>query len=111
MFITEQQATDYLIATGTSNPTDQQIADMQAELESNYKFNLLRAERDALLAKCDWMVMPDRTATQEQLDYRQALRDLPSNVTADQIEINEKGELINYPMVENPMFPVPEVIA
>ena len=110
MFITEQQAIDFLSSTGNANPTDQQITDKRQELEDQYKFNILRMERDQLLSKCDWMVMPDRTATEEQLNYRQALRDLPSNVTADQIEINENGELINYPMVENPMFPVPEVI-
>lgn len=37
-----------------------------------------RTQRDALLAETDWWVLPDRTVTQEQLDYRQALRDVPS---------------------------------
>jgi len=36
----------------------------------------LRAERNALLSSTDWWVLPDRTPTQEQLDYRQALRDI-----------------------------------
>lgn len=47
----------------------------------------VREQRDALLAQTDWWVLPDRTATQAQLDYRQALRDItaqagfPNDVT------------------------------
>lgn len=36
----------------------------------------LRAERDKLIAETDWWVLPDRTPTEEQLAYRQALRDI-----------------------------------
>ena len=58
----------------------------RAELEA-YKRDVLpgiqlqnlRAERNRLLAETDWWVLPDRTATPEQLAYRQALRDLPAN--------------------------------
>jgi len=39
----------------------------------------LRIERDRRLAETDWWVLPDCTATTEQLAYRQALRDLPAN--------------------------------
>ena len=42
---------------------------------------LLRKERDRLIAETDWWVLPDRTPTDEQLAYRQALRDLPSTAT------------------------------
>jgi len=38
---------------------------------------IIRSDRDAFLAATDWWVLPDRTATQAQLDYRKALRDLP----------------------------------
>lgn len=41
--------------------------------------NIARQERDIKIAGTDWWVLPDRTATQAQLDYRQALRDLPSS--------------------------------
>jgi len=41
----------------------------------------LRAERDRLLAETDWWVLPDRTASAEQLAYRQALRDLPATTS------------------------------
>ena len=42
---------------------------------------LLRSHRDELIAETDWWVLPDRNPTQEQLSYRQALRDLPQNST------------------------------
>ena len=41
----------------------------------------LRAERDRLLTETDWWVLPDRTASAEQLAYRQALRDLPATTS------------------------------
>lgn len=37
-----------------------------------------RSRRDGLLAETDWWVLGDRTATEAQLSYRQALRDLPT---------------------------------
>lgn len=40
---------------------------------------ILREERNTFLTDSDWMVLPDRTATDAQLAYRQALRDLPAN--------------------------------
>ena len=48
---------------------------------------MVRKDRDAKLAKTDWWVLSDRTATDEQLAYRQALRDItdqagfPTDVT------------------------------
>ena len=38
----------------------------------------IRSKRDGLIAETDWWVMPDRTATADQLAYRQALRDIPT---------------------------------
>ena len=55
-------------------------------------FKILRAERDYLLKKSDWMALSDRTMTQAQIDYRQALRDLPE--TADP-QLDEQGSLTN----------------
>jgi hypothetical protein len=34
-------------------------------------------ERSILLAQTDWWAVQDRTMTQAQVDYRQALRDIP----------------------------------
>ena len=47
----------------------------------------VRAIRDGLLAETDWWASTDLTMTQEQIDYRQALRDItsqegfPENIT------------------------------
>jgi hypothetical protein len=42
----------------------------------------LRAERNALLSRCDWTVLTDTpTSTAAWKTYRQALRDLPANTT------------------------------
>ena len=38
-----------------------------------------RNRRNELLAQSDWMAMPDRTMTEDQKAYRQALRDLPTH--------------------------------
>jgi len=52
----------------------------------------LRFIRNELLAQSDWMAVSDRTMTQAQIDYRQALRDLPE--TADP-QLDEQGNLTN----------------
>jgi len=36
-----------------------------------------RKQRDELLAETDWWAVADRTMTQAEIDYRQALRDVP----------------------------------
>ena len=38
----------------------------------------VRGERNALLAETDWWAVSDRTMTQAEIDYRQALRDVPA---------------------------------
>jgi hypothetical protein len=52
----------------------------------------LRMQRNSLLDQSDWMAVSDRTMTQAQIDYRQALRDLPQ--TADP-QLDEQGNLTN----------------
>jgi hypothetical protein len=52
----------------------------------------LRMQRNSLLDQSDWMAVSDRTMTQAQIDYRQALRDLPE--TADP-QLDENGNLTN----------------
>ena len=54
------------------------VSDIVAELE----LKQLRAKRDILLAETDWWMMPDRTATDEQIAYRQALRDITNTYTS-----------------------------
>lgn len=61
-------------------------------LSQEQVFEILRLERNSLLSKTDWWVLPDRTPTQSQLDYRQALRDLPSTASPS---LDENGNLTN----------------
>ena len=62
-------------------PTKAQVDAKIAELVAAEPMRLLRVERDRLIAETDWWVLSDRTPTDEQLAYRQALRDLPDNST------------------------------
>ena len=43
----------------------------------------VRAERDAKLAACDWRASSDVTMSSAWRDYRQALRDVPSQLPND----------------------------
>lgn len=54
----------------------EQVLSKAQEIAANEPMKLLRIERDKLIAETDWWVLPDRTPTQAQLDYRQALRDI-----------------------------------
>jgi len=59
-----------------------QVSAKLTELQNAEPMRLLRAERNRLIAETDWWVLPDRTATQAQLDYRQALRDITDTYTS-----------------------------
>ena len=43
----------------------------------------VREKRDALLAACDWRASTDVTMSNKWRDYRQALRDVPSQLPDD----------------------------
>lgn len=77
-----------LVTQGITNPSLNEIG-----------FEFLRELRNARLAQSDWMALSDRTMTQAQIDYRQALRDLPA--TADP-QLDENGNLTNvtWPIYE-----------
>jgi len=46
------------------------------------KLNQLRGSRDVLLWNTDVWALSDRTMTQKQIDYRQALRDITDSATS-----------------------------
>lgn len=57
----------------------QPIKDVQDAWAANLmtrNMDALREERNSKLSETDWWVLPDRTATDEQTAYRQALRDI-----------------------------------
>ena len=62
-------------------PTKQEIFDKIAELNAAEPMRLLRIERDKKIALTDWRVLPDQTPTDDWINYRQALRDLPASAT------------------------------
>ena len=62
----------------------------KTELQNAEPMRLLRQERNRKLAETDWWCASDQTPTQAQLDYRQALRDLPANSTPS---LDENGQL------------------
>jgi hypothetical protein len=57
-----------------------------------YSLLLLRALRNEKLQETDWWCCSDQTPTQDQKNYRQALRDLPSTASPT---LDEHGQLTN----------------
>lgn len=75
------------IALESTNPSDfgvtwNEITTKMEALVTEKPLQELREERNRRLIESDWMVLPDRTATQAQLDYRQALRDITNSSTS-----------------------------
>jgi len=62
-------------------PTKTEIADKIAELDAAEPIRLLRIERDKKIALTDWKVLPDQTPSDDWINYRQALRDLPASAS------------------------------
>ena len=62
-------------------PTREQVEAKITELQAAEPMRLLRKERDRLIAETDWWAVADRTMTDGQSAYRQALRDLPDTAT------------------------------
>ena len=81
--------------TETSRPTDEEIDAKITELKNAEPMRLLRKERDKRLKEVDWWTsraLDGVELTQEQKDYRQALRDLPSTASP---QLDENGQLSN----------------
>ena len=62
-------------------PTKTEIVDKIAELDAAEPMRLLRIERDKKIALTDWRVLPDQTPSDDWINYRQALRDLPASAS------------------------------
>ena len=74
-----------------AQPTDEQInAAWEAWKTANgsLAFVELRYERNLKLKATDWMASPDRTMTDAQKTYRQALRDLPASQTPTDVQLS-----------------------
>ena len=76
--------TDYSNFTWLESDTAPTEAEIDAEvtrLNEAEPMRLLRAERDKLLAACDWRASSDLTLADNWKTYRQALRDLPASAS------------------------------
>ena len=58
-------------------------------IKKNITWSKLRDERDGELDRTDWRFMSDQTPSQEWIDYRQFLRDLPQNYFDESDEVSQ----------------------
>jgi len=72
--------------------TFEDVLTKKKEMEAAEPMRILREERNRKLAETDWWAGQDLTMTQDQKNYRQTLRDLPS--TAEPT-LDENGQLTN----------------
>ena len=101
----QRMQTQYVIVNSqheniVTRPTDDQINAKFQELQNAEPMRLLRLERNQKLTETDWWCCSDRTPTQAQLDYRTALRDLPSTASPS---LDEDGNLtgVTWPTKPN----------
>ena len=62
-------------------PTEQEVEAKLIELDLAEPMRLLRIERDKKIADTDWRVLPDQPSSDDWVNYRQALRDLPASAS------------------------------
>ena len=71
-------------------PSESEIDAEVTRLTNLEPMRLLRVERDARLAACDWRASSDLTLADNWKTYRQALRDLPASASP---KIDSNGDL------------------
>ena len=71
-------------------PTEEDVKAKIIELDAAEPMRLLRIERDKKIAETDWRVLPDQTPSDDWINYRQALRDLPASASP---KLNSNYEL------------------
>jgi len=71
-------------------PTKTEVADKIVELDAVEPMRLLRIERNKKIAETDWRVLPDQPSSDDWVNYRQALRDLPASASP---KLNSNYEL------------------
>lgn len=110
MYTNEETAINYLNQTGNSAPTPEEITAAIVTLDNMRKLHLLRTERDMMISQTDWWTVSDRTTTQAELDYRQALRDI-TNVDLSTVELDAEGNLLFNGWPANPHIVVDDPFA
>tara|TARA_R100001224_G_scaffold101921_1_gene73689 strand:+ start:120 stop:479 length:360 start_codon:yes stop_codon:yes gene_type:complete len=74
----------------STKPTESEIDTEHTRLTNAEPMRLLRVERDARLAACDWKASSDLTLPDAWKTYRQALRDLPASASP---KVDSNGNL------------------
>ena len=64
-----------------TQPTETEVNSKISELDNAEPMRLLRIERNKKIAETDWRMLPDQTPSDDWINYRQALRDLPASAT------------------------------
>ena len=85
---TEYSGLEWL--SSEQQPTKTEIVDKIAELDTAEPMRLLRIERNKKIAETDWRVLPDQPSSDDWVNYRQALRDLPASASP---KLDKDGEL------------------
>lgn len=86
--------------TTQTQPSEEEIQEKIAELEAAEPMRLLRIERDRLLQQTDWEIQRNTERnidSTELITYRNALRDLPQDISANNVPsptLSETGELL-----------------
>jgi len=84
----------------TEAPSEEEIQAKIAELQAAEPLRLLRIERDRLLQQTDWEIQRNTERnidSTELITYRNALRDLPQDISANNVPsptLSETGELL-----------------
>tara|TARA_R110000751_G_scaffold303056_1_gene417462 strand:- start:121 stop:543 length:423 start_codon:yes stop_codon:yes gene_type:complete len=86
-------------------PTDEQIANAKEEAINSFWWKKLREKRNKLLSETDEYAVADRPAQQNWVDYRQALRSLPTTATKPSFDILNSREIIFNQSDINNFFP------
>ena len=85
---TEYSGLDWL--DSGQQPSKEEVEAKIKELDAAEPMRLLRIERDNKISLTDWRVLPDQTPSDDWINYRQALRDLPASSSP---KLNNNGEL------------------
>ena len=73
---------DDVTLVGAEKPSLEVAVEAFISYRSKAQLSLLRYQRDLLLAETDWWASSDLTMTDEQIAYRQALRDITNTYSS-----------------------------
>jgi len=91
---------DNILWLNDDYPSKEEIQAKIAELQAAEPIRLLRIERDRLLQQTDWEIQRNTERnidSTELITYRNALRDLPQDISANNVPsptLSETGELL-----------------